>query len=531
MRDGTRLATDLYLPRRPGRVPAVMARTPYDMRGNPVWFEGIGQLFADAGMAFVAQDTRGHHRSEGSAEPFAHESGDGFDTSEWIIQQGWSDGSLAVFGESYVGFTALAAAASGHPAIRAAALRSTTSDIAGDWLRHQGVVRLEFVTRWALAAWSGRDNLAPELDWTIRPLRAHVPSIVPERVPPVLDPWVRGAGPARLWPDDAGWPSLIDRLRVPTHVTAGWWDLFQRGALRDWARHAAHGPSASRLLVEATDHAGHDWGDGPTPDPLADLDGLAARLPTILEGELAFLRRHLLGLDPRHADPVVTWTLAHAGPHAADVWPPPGLQPLRLHLVDGGRAHHGPEGGGLSQRPDRVPVNAVWRHDPKDLVPSPEGDAAGGWFRRPDERRTQVREDTLTFTSEPFRGSLDLAGPVIAELALHASDVGGHVMAKLCDVYPAGEARRIADGASLVPADAGETVVHVDLGQTGYRVRPGHRIRLEIASSAFPRYIPHPGTREDPWDAVATQVIQTAVRTGPGGSSLLLQVLRQDGTA
>ena len=75
------------------------------------------------------------------------------------LASAWSDRTLAVFGESYVGYAALAAAASGHPSIRAAALRNTTTDIAGDWLRHQGVLRLEFLTIWSLAAWCGSDGI------------------------------------------------------------------------------------------------------------------------------------------------------------------------------------------------------------------------------------------------------------------------------------------------------------------------------------------------------------------------------------
>jgi putative CocE/NonD family hydrolase len=152
-----------------------------------------------------------------------------------------------------------------------------------------------------------------------------------------------------------------------------------------------------------------------------------------------------------------------------------------------------------------------------------EGEAVDGWFRRPDERLTQVRDDVVTFTSDPWREPLDLAGPITAELTLRSPDVGGHVMVKLCDVYPTGEARRIVDGASLV--EGGASVVTVDLGQTGYRLRPGHRLRLEISSSAFPRYIWHPGTTTDPWDAVRTRVVESGLQTRAGGSSLTLTTM------
>ena len=526
MRDGSRLATDVYLPQRPGHVPAVLARTPYGARDNPVWFPAIGRLFADNGMAFVAQDTRGHYGSEGVPEPFEHEARDGYDTCEWIVRQAWSDGTIAVFGESYVGFTALAAASSGHPAIRAAALRATSTDIAGDWLRDQCVLRLEFVLRWALAAWSGRDNIAPDLDWSIRPLSAIVPAVVPDRLPAVLDAWARGTSPDRLRRRHAGWPALIDGLRVPSHFTAGWWDLFARGELRDWARHVDRGHHQSQLVVEATDHAGHDWGDGPTADPLADFDVLAARMPAVLGAEVAFLRRHLLGARDEPGAAPVTWMLTHVGPQASETWPPPATEPLYLHLGDAGHAHRGPEGGSLSARPDLIPMETHWRHDPRSLVPSLEGEAVEGWFRRPDERLTQVREDVLTFTSDVARDPLDLAGPVQANLAVRAPAAGGPLMAKLCDVYPTGEARRIVDGACRLRGDA-DAVVTLDLGHTGYRLRAGHRLRLEVSSSAFPRYIWHPGTTADPWDAIQTRSLDMALRTGPGGSTLALTVRRR----
>ena len=435
----------------------------------------IGQLFADSGMAFVVQDTRGQHDSDGTAEPFTPEASDGYDTCEWIVGQSWSNGSLALFGESYVGYAALAAASSGHPSIRAVALRNTTTDIAGDWLRHQGVLRLEFLTLWAFAAWCGNDNIAPDLDWSIRPLSAHLPKIAQGRHSAALDGW------ARETPGSAGerarhGPSLISRLRVPAHFTAGWWDLFIRGELRDRSRHAASGHE-SWLSVEATDHAGRDWSEGPTPDPLDDFDLLGSRISAVLANELAFLQRHLLHVGTQRSAEPVSWMLTGAGPRTSPCWPPPGVAPLRLYLTGAEGAHRGPEGGSLSSRPDHLSVEARWRHDPQDLVPSLDGDVMAGMFRAPDERLTQVRDDVLTFTSDIVRSPLDLAGPVGVDLAVRTSDAGGHIMAKLCDVYPAGEARRIVDGA--VRLDAGSSTTTVDLGDTGYRLRPGHRLRLE----------------------------------------------------
>ena len=324
---------------------------------------------------------------------------------------------------------------------------------------------------------------------------------------------------------EAHGPSLISKLSVPAHFSAGWWDLFIRGQVRDRARHAASGLE-SLLSIEPTDHAGRDWSEGPTPDPLADLDALGARIDTVMRSELAFLQKHLLGIESGPAAAPVSWALTNAGPRDAPSWPPPGVQPLRLYLADAGRAHLGPEGGSLSARPDHLPLEARWRHDPRSLVPSLEGEAAGGWFHAPDERLTQVRDDVLTFTFEVAREPLDLAGPITADLSVRTSDAGGHVMVKLCDVYPSGEARRIVDGAYRVAG--GASTGTVDLGNTGYRLRPGHRLRLEVSSSAFPRYIWHPGTPEDPWDVVRSRVVESGLRTGPEGSSLTLTVLPRE---
>ena len=246
-------------------------------------------------------------------------------------------------------------------------------------------------------------------------------------------------------------------------------------------------------------------------------------MPVVLASELAFLRKHLLGVDDGSPS-AVSWMLTHAGVQQSPSWPPPAAAPMTLHLVDGGRASRGPEGGGLSVRPDRVPVEATWRHDPADPVPALEGEALDGWFHQPDERLTHVRDDVLTYTSDPYRESLDLAGPITADLVVRGPSAGCHVMAKLSDVYPTGEARRIVDGAIFVPAGGGETRVVVELGHTGYRVRAGHRLRLDVAASAFPRYILHPGTAQDAWSAARTSVTRIGLRTGGDASVLRLTV-------
>ena len=128
MRDGVRLATDVYLPDGHGRVPAVLVRLPYDKCGRYTFMPQLAPHFNERGYAFVAQDVRGKFRSEGETMPFVHEVEDGYDTLEWVAAQPWCDGRVGMWGDSYYGYTQWAAAASGHPALKAIVPRVTSTD-------------------------------------------------------------------------------------------------------------------------------------------------------------------------------------------------------------------------------------------------------------------------------------------------------------------------------------------------------------------------------------------------------------------
>ena len=147
----------------------------------------------------------------------------------------------------------------------------------------------------------------------------------------------------------------------------------------------------------------------------------------------------------------------------------------------------------------------------------------------PDERDVEARPDVLTFTGDPVDADLDLAGPVIASLRVSSTAPSTHAVAKLVDVAPDGFAQRIVEGIVAVPRtgsrDEAQGAV-VDLGSTGYRVREGHRLRLEVATSCFPRFAVHPGTDEDPMLAVgASPSDQGLLVGGSEGSAVSLTVI------
>jgi hypothetical protein len=156
MRDGVRLATDVYRPAGPGPWPAVLVRLPYDKDGRYTFMPWLAPRFTARGYVFVVQDVRGKFRSEGEARPFTNESADGYDTIDWVSRQDWCSGSVGMFGDSYYGYAQWCAVASGHPALRAIVPRVTCADL-GTWLR--GPVDPLYAATYLAQYWTGPDAI------------------------------------------------------------------------------------------------------------------------------------------------------------------------------------------------------------------------------------------------------------------------------------------------------------------------------------------------------------------------------------
>ena len=166
MRDGVRLATDVYLPEAAGPFPAVLVRLPYDKNGRYCWMPFIATHFLARGYAFLPQDVRGKFRSEGEPVAFVNEVADGYDAIEWITRQPWSNGDVGMWGDSYYGFTQWAAVASRHPALKAIVPRVTIADI-DTWL--EGVTPL-YGAHYLGEYWTDAHTHEWTPDWSRRPL-------------------------------------------------------------------------------------------------------------------------------------------------------------------------------------------------------------------------------------------------------------------------------------------------------------------------------------------------------------------------
>lgn len=529
MRDGARLATDLYLPTTPGPHPTILVRLPYD-KASPFAFMPLVARYAnDRGFAVVVQDVRGKVRSEGETRAFVHEVDDGHDTLDWLAGRRWCNGRVGMFGDSYYGYTQWAAAASGHPALRAIVPRMTTTRVATDWMYHDGAFCLATMGDWAAHTWVDNHLYEFDWDWSVRPLGELIGRWLEGRRSRSWDEW-RTAGPqAAYWREVAVPAATAARLAVPALHVGGFWDAFRRGQLADWRAARAHGAAGQHLVMDAADHFDDLVTDAERQeDPLGSDEQLAAFLPRYLDLPLRFLAAHLRGDDGRPLPPV-RFHLAHAGWRDAASWPPAGVRERVLHLGDAARAPLGPEGGVLEPRPDRGRHVVRWTHRPDDLVPWLDEDPWRPLLAPADERDVEVRDDVLCFTAATRHAPLDLVGPACAELVVQADAPSLQVVAKLVDVHPQGRAVRITEGIAVLAGAGAPTPARVDLGDVAYRVRPGHRLRLEVAASCFPRYLPSFGPGADPWEALTGRPVEHALLCGGAhGSRLRLHTLANE---
>jgi uncharacterized protein len=489
MRDGVRLATDVYLPARGRRWPVLLSRLPYDKAGGECFMPDIARWFTERGYAVVVQDVRGKVRSGGELAPFRSEVVDGFDTIEWITEQTWCGGAVGMFGDSYFGWTQWAAAASQHPALRAITPRVISADI-GDITSRQGLLALEVTALWALETWVDEALYDYEdgLDWGIRPLSEVVPAALGGRRSAFLDDVASG----RL-PEVARLPVGGD---VPALHVGGWWDIVQRGQVATWREAGARRQAPQFLVMDATDHG---WTHLREPgqryvDPRTDETTMGRFLDHYLGAVAPFLAHFVAGEGSYDAPPV-RWMLAHDAWRDSATWPPENSAPVDWFL----RGRDDPRRGALTGAADSAERVVSWTHDPLDPVPS-LAHAYHPLIEPADETASGHRDDILVYETEPLRERLDLAGPASLSMTVTSGAESTHLMACVSDLSPDGSALRILDGAAHVGGPWPREVT-VDLGDTGYRLRPGHRLRLALSSSEFPRYLLHPGTTADPWTA------------------------------
>lgn len=577
LRDGVRLATDVYLPTRAGELvagphPVILERTPYGKRRasrseidrgmtTPRSRAEVAGFFVSRGYAVVFQDCRGRHGSEGHFEKYTAEAEDGYDTLAWIVAQPWCNGRVGTMGLSYAAHTQAALAALNPPGLAAMVL-----DSGGFSNAYQGGIRQGGAFELKQATWAYKEaQLSPEAaadpllkaalaaedirDWFTRmpwrpgrsPLRWH-----PEYERYLLDQWAHGAF-------DDYWkrPGLCAAAHydafadVPTVILSSWYDAYVRTATENYVGLRSRKKGPYRLVMgpwlhgdRTLTHAGDvEFGDAAPIDGNVAPDWLSYRLAWFdrwLKGqgeggdEQPAVRLFLMGGGSGRRTP--DGRLDHGGRWiSASDWPLPGtaFTPFYCH-ADGTLSTTAPEVEEASQ---------AYVFDPAQPVPSIGGAltsgqpvfVGGGFDQREDERffgcttpglPLSSRHDVLTFETEPLTQDVAVVGPIEVVLWVSSDAPDTDFTAKLVDVappsadYPRGFALNLTDGILRCRyRDSWEEPTPMEEGRV-YRItiepfatcnlfKAGHRIRLDISSSNFPKYDVNPNSYEPEGQAQA----------------------------
>lgn len=525
-RDGTVLATDVYRPE--GRAPAaaLVQRTPYGKDATGAALGAIDALrAAQAGYAVVVQDTRGRHGSHGGFDPFVHEADDGADAVAWTADQPWCDGTVGMVGMSYHGATQWLAATRAPAALRAIAPLLTGADYYEGWTYQGGAFHLGLALDWALST-LGLGDLERRVaagEATREQLLATIAdadrvSALYERLPLRDLPEVAGLAPYyATWLShptyDAYWRAIAPCERyadiaVPALNVGGWYDLFLGGTLRNYTGMRRHGGSdrartLQRLVVGPWSHA---LRDGYFPDRdyglLAgtdgmDLTGLQLRwFDHVLRG-----RDNGVDRDP----PVRIFVMGVDQWRDEDDWPLPDTAWTDVFLHSAGRANTAAGDGALSTQPPADEPSDAFLSDPRNPVPTSGGptylpyQGVGVGVGPHDQRAVERREDVLCYTSAPLERPVEVTGPVTLTVYVSSSAPDTDITGKLVDVHPDGRAEHLTDGilraryresaSDPQPLEPGRVFeLRIDLWATANVFAAGHRIRLEIAGSNFPRF-------------------------------------------
>ena len=551
MRDGVHMATDIYFPalsgqRIDGKFPTILERTPYDKAaaGNVT----NGAYFAKRGYVCAIQDVRGRFASQGDWYPFAKEAPDGYDTVEWLAAQEWSDGQVGTMGASYCGSDQSALATLNPPHLSTMIIAVGASNYYHCSMRQNGALEQRFMIYAFHMATTSKEALAdPNIKAAVDKGFANIGEWVRRA------PLKEGTSPLRLLPNYERWVLDLfthgeydsywkqrgyaisqyyeEHADVPTLYLGGWYDSYARATCENFTVLSQMKESRQVLLMGPWTHGG--WG----VSYAGNIDFGNHSFINYNDLRLAWFDHFLKGQYTEVADwsPVKIFVMGsgdgntnyqgrrHHGGYWRDErdFPLPDTKfvPYYLH-ADSTLAPNLP---GLAA--DATPTH--FSFDPRDPVPTIGGgiSAAGpimeagafdqrghsDFFGCKDTLPLNTRSDVLTFQTDVLEIDVEVTGPITIKLYASSSCHDTDFTAKLIDVcplsedYPDGLAINLTD--SIIRAryrngweksellDPGKIYEFIfQLYPTSNVFQTGHRIRLDISSSNFPRFDVNPNT-------------------------------------
>ncbi|MGW3750779.1 CocE/NonD family hydrolase [Streptomyces sp. NPDC005134] len=543
MRDGTVLRADVYRPGGTGPWPVLLSRLPYGKQMPMTAMMLDPQAAVRRGFVVVLQDTRGRFASEGEWEPWTFEESDGYDTVRWAAALPGSNGSVGMIGGSYLGNTQWMAALSKPPELKAIAPMITWSDPDDGLFSRGGAIELGITVPWSLA--QGADTLMRRHATDPAALASGITGLVQDldglasggygelpagRFPAFARHELPELGYERSrrepeWARSCTVAGRHDEVDLPTFQVGGWFDIFSQGtldnftAMRRAGRPAtlimgpwAHGSSMRNMVGDV------NFGLGAS----SDFMGMRGR---VLDMQFDWFQRALgdgegsgKTLEPDTGS-VLLFVMGINQWREETEWPLSRAVDTDFHLRADGRLSR--------EAPGAVEQPGEFTYDPMDPVPTTGGALLLSDEFRPgplDQAVVEAREDVLVFTTEPLTEDMEVTGQVRALLFAATDGPSTDWVARLCDVDENDVSHNVADGIVRVrETTPGEPAEHVvDLWSTSIDFRAGHRIRVQVTSSNFPRWDRNLNTGEPEETATTPRVAHQQIFHDPARPSRIV---------
>jgi putative CocE/NonD family hydrolase len=556
MRDGVRLSTDIYRPKGvSGALPTILIRLPY----NKATYRAAtvpAEYFASHGYAVAVQDVRGKFASEGQYKVYEGDMTDWTDMFDWIVKQPWSTGNIGTYGCSYLGEGQIVAAQQRHPHHIAALPQAAGGNIGRVGRRREFWGSVEGGA-FAMSINFGWMPVFASIDKGARPApNVDIASFL--KTLPTIDMADRAGSPSWDWrnflersPDDPWWDkqgylSPNDSVGVAALHVSSWFDLaqeqlevaeiFRKNAINERARKNQY------VIISPTTHCASEGARSATK--VGELDVGDARLH-YWETYLAWFDRWLRGNE--HALDTIPkiqyYTIGKNAWQKSDTWPVKGMRETTYYLRSDGGANTRDGNGRLSLEAPKKERADTFTYDPGNPVPARGGSicCTGNPKDQPgsyDQSDIEQRPDVLVYSTDALRDGLEITGPIRAVVYLSSDAPDTDITIKLTDVFPDGKSMNMQEGITRVryrdsyakPAMMTKGKVYqvpVDLHGTSWYLPPGHRLRLEVSSSNFPRFDRNLNTGGKNYDETKWRSAKNTIHhDGTYASRLILPVVR-----
>jgi uncharacterized protein len=509
MRDGVKLSSDIFRPDVKGEFPVILTRTPYrTVEGFQDAQNDEARYFAQRGYAYMIQDCRGKNDSEGVYRPFLDDDRvDGYDTLVWAGKQPWSNGVLGTIGASYAAWNQWQAATLRPPGLKTMVCTVALPDPVLNVPYQNGALVL-WMSEW-MALIEGRRNTKTTAVNDTRKNFWHLPlSTIDEKFgrknSRIWQEWVSHPSADSYW-SSAFYENKLKRVRLPVLHITGWYDDDIIGThlnylgMTDPSRDE-NTRKAQKLIIGPWQHHVN------SKRKLGEVDFGEAALIDLRGTELRWFDHWLKGVDNGiDREPAVDiFTTGRNSWSKHSRWPYPNARPSLYYLHSGGGANTYYGDGLLSTSEPASEPDDTYVYDPGNPAPNidDDGSAAEGPF---DQRPVERRDDVLVYSTPVLDREVEVSGRVTVSLFASTSRTDTDFWAQLTDVYPSGFSMHLTEGIIrgryrkslekaelLTPGEVNEFAI--DLWIISNAFRKGHRIRLDVSSSSFPKYDRNPNT-------------------------------------